>query len=54
MLTDCSQGESYQPISFTFLEEVLCQGRLPFSRAAAIAFMESCWELIDVELDPWY
>ena len=30
------------------------QRRLPFSRAAAIAFVESCWELIDDDPDVWY
>jgi hypothetical protein len=36
------------------LEQVLRQRRLPFSRAAAIAFVESCWELIDDEPDVWF
>jgi hypothetical protein len=36
------------------LEEVLRQRRLPFSRAAAITFVESCWELIDDDPDVWY
>jgi hypothetical protein len=36
------------------LEEVLRQCRLPFSRAAAIAFVESCWELIEDNSDVWY
>jgi hypothetical protein len=36
------------------LEEVLRQRRLPFSRAAAIAFVESCWELIDDTPDAWF
>jgi hypothetical protein len=35
------------------LEQVLQQRRLPFSRAAAIAFVESCWELIDDDPDVW-
>jgi hypothetical protein len=36
------------------LEEVFRQRRLPFSRAAAIAFVESCWTLIGDEPDVWY
>ncbi len=36
------------------LESVLRQRRLPFSRATAIAFTESCWELIDDNPDAWY
>jgi hypothetical protein len=36
------------------LEQVLRQRRLPFSRAAAIAFVESCWELIDDDPDVWF
>jgi hypothetical protein len=36
------------------LETVLRQRRVPFSRAAAIAFVESCWELIDDNPDPWF
>ena len=36
------------------LEDVLRQRRLPFSRGAAIAFVESCWELIDDNPDAWY
>jgi hypothetical protein len=36
------------------LEEVLRQRRLPFSRAAAIAFVETCWALIDDDPDPWF
>ena len=35
------------------LESVLRQRRLPFSRAAAIAFVESRWELIDDDPDAW-
>jgi hypothetical protein len=35
------------------LEQVLRQRRLPFSRAAAITFVESCWELIDDDPDVW-
>jgi hypothetical protein len=51
----CSQGESWhQPSSFTFLEEELCQRRLPISHAAAIAFTESCWESIDAQPARWY
>ncbi len=44
------------PIDFLhLLEEVLLrQRRLPFSRAAAIAFAENCWELIDENPDAWY
>jgi hypothetical protein len=33
------------------LEQVLRQRRLPISRSAAIVFVESCWELIDDDLD---
>jgi hypothetical protein len=36
------------------LEDVLRQRRLPFSRAAAIAFVEACWPLIEDNPDPWY
>jgi hypothetical protein len=36
------------------LEQVLRQRRLPFSRAAAIAFVESCWQLIDDDPDVWF
>jgi hypothetical protein len=35
------------------LEQVLRQRRLPFSRAGAITFVESCWELIDDDPDVW-
>jgi hypothetical protein len=35
------------------LEQVPRQRRIQFSRAAAITFVESCWELIDDEPDPW-
>jgi hypothetical protein len=36
------------------LEDALRQRRLPFSRGAAIAFVESCWPLIEDNPDPWY
>lgn len=36
------------------LESVLHYRHLAFSRAAAIAFIESCWELIADDPDPWY
>lgn len=36
------------------LEDVLRMRRLSFSRAAAIAFVESCWELIADHPDPWF
>ena len=36
------------------LESVLHHRRIAFSRAAAIIFIESCWELIADEPDPWY
>ncbi len=36
------------------LESVLQHRRVEFSRAAAIAFVESCWDLIDDNPDPWY
>lgn len=36
------------------LESVLQHRRTVFSRAAAIAFVESCWELIDDEPDVWF
>jgi hypothetical protein len=36
------------------LESVLQHRRVAFSRAAAIAFVESCWELIAEDLDVWY
>jgi hypothetical protein len=36
------------------LEQVLRQRRLPFSRASAIAFAESCLELIDDDPDLWF
>jgi hypothetical protein len=43
------------PVDFLHsLEEVLRQRHLQFSRAAAIAFVESCWELIDDNPDAWY
>jgi hypothetical protein len=35
------------------LEEVLRQRRLSFSLAAAIALVESCWELIEDDPDVW-
>ena len=35
------------------LESVLQSRRVAFSRAAAIAFVESCWELIEDEPDVW-
>jgi hypothetical protein len=37
------------------LENVLQHRRIAFSRAAAIAFVESCWELIadDPDVDRW-
>jgi hypothetical protein len=27
---------------------------VPFSRGAAIAFVETCWELIDDDPGPWF
>jgi hypothetical protein len=36
------------------LEKVLRQRRIPFSRATAIAFVASCWELIDDNPDVWH
>jgi hypothetical protein len=36
------------------LESVLQHRRVAFSRAAAIAFVESCWELIADDPDVWY
>lgn len=37
------------------LESALQHRRIAFSRAAAIAFVESCWELIDdnPDVDEW-
>jgi hypothetical protein len=35
------------------LEQVLCQRRLPFSRASAIAFVEAAWPLIEDDSDVW-
>ena len=35
------------------LESVLQSRRVSFSRAAAIAFVESCWELIEDDPDVW-
>jgi hypothetical protein len=42
------------PCFLHLLELVLRQRRQPFSRAAAIAFTESCWELIEDDPDPWF
>jgi hypothetical protein len=36
------------------LESVLQYRRVAFSRTAAIAFVESCWELIADVPDVWY
>jgi hypothetical protein len=36
------------------LESVLQHRRVRFDRAAAIAFVESCWELIADDPDVWY
>ena len=36
------------------LEPVLQHRRVPFSRATAIAFVESCWELTADDPDVWY
>jgi hypothetical protein len=36
------------------LESVLQHRRVAFSRATAIAFVESCWELIADDPDVWY
>jgi len=36
------------------LESVLQHRRVAFSRAAAIVFVESCWELIADNPDVWY
>ena len=36
------------------LESVLQHRRVSFSRAAAIAFVESCWELIADDPDVWH
>jgi len=36
------------------LESVLQNRRVSFSRAAEIAFVESCWELIADDPDVWY
>lgn len=42
------------PADFLFaLEYVLRQRRVVFDRAAAIAFVESCWELIADDADVW-
>jgi hypothetical protein len=35
----------------TQLESILQHRRVSFSRAAAIAFVESCWELIEDDPD---
>jgi hypothetical protein len=35
------------------LESVLQHRRIAFSRGTAIAFVESCWELIDDDPDVW-
>jgi hypothetical protein len=50
-----NEAHAMTPTDFLHsLEEVLRQRRLPFSRAAAIAFVESCWELIDDGPDVWF
>jgi len=36
------------------LESVLQHRRVAFARTAAIAFVESCWELIADDPDVWY
>jgi hypothetical protein len=36
------------------IESVLQHRRVAFSRVAAIAFVESCWELIAGDPDVWY
>ncbi len=36
------------------LESVLQHRRIAFSRAVAIAFLESCWELIADDPDVWH
>ncbi len=36
------------------LESVLQNPRVAFSRATAIIFVESCWELIADDPDVWY
>jgi hypothetical protein len=36
------------------LESVLQHRRVTFTSAAALAFVESCWELIADEPDVWY
>ncbi|HTU18972.1 MAG TPA: hypothetical protein VMG10_13005 [Gemmataceae bacterium] len=36
------------------LDSILRQRRVAFSRAAAIVFVESCWELIDDNPDGWF
>jgi hypothetical protein len=36
------------------LESILQHRRVAFSRAAAIAFVESCWELIADDPDVWF
>ncbi len=36
------------------LESILQSRRMAFSRAAAIAFVESCWHLIEDEPDVWF
>jgi hypothetical protein len=36
------------------LESVLQHRRVAFSRAAAIAFVESCWQLIEDDPDVWF
>ena len=51
----CPRVKTMQPTDFLpLLESTLRQRRLPFSRAAAIAFVESCWELIDDDPDVWF
>jgi hypothetical protein len=36
------------------MENILQHRRIAFERAAAIAFVESCWELIEDEPDVWF
>jgi hypothetical protein len=55
MIPPPSRESPMTPTDFLqLLETVLRQRRVPLSRAAAIAFVESCWELIDDNPDPWF
>jgi hypothetical protein len=54
-MPDNAEGKwCLRPVFLRSLESVLQHRRIVFSRAEAIVFVESCWELIVDEPDVWF